>query len=426
MNDKSWWKKLLKTLVKVSIAVLGLWWVLTHTPWDDQADLPTGTQIRNVRLEQDVTVTVIPKTATASTMPSTLMVRFPKTPVKVSLAEGASTQISSLVISQDTVGIPAELEIPITLLAVVDKRPPVHEGLRTLITNANPWYLLAAWAILFVPFLVTAWRWRALLQVQNVHLPYGKCLALTFVGQFYSTFLPGITGGDLVKIVYTARMIGSKTKSTITILLDRVIGLVAVVLIAGVSAAIQAPGNPVMLKVALLILSAMAVGFLGTAIYFSARGRALFRIDRVLGHSRMPDIVRRIDEVMLEYRRGWRVLVLGLIVSIISQLLLPISVWLAGLAFGVSNAHLGHYLAFVPLALLAGSVPLSPPQGFGVIEYVMFYFFCQGNLTTAAQAFALAQAVRFLPILWNLLGAYWVVRGGYSRHDAQQQEKTME
>jgi len=246
------------------------------------------------------------------------------------------------------------------------------------------------------------------------------------VGQFYSTFLPGITGGDLVKIVYTARLIGSKTKSTITILLDRVIGLVAVVLIAGVSAAIQAPGNPVMLKVALLILSAMAVGFLGTAIYFSARGRALFRIDRILGHSRMPDIVRRIDEVMLEYRRGWRVLVLGLIVSIVSQLLLPISVWLAGLAFGVSNAHLGHYLAFVPLALLAGSVPLSPPQGFGVIEYVMFYFFCQGNLTTAAQAFALAQAVRFLPILWNLLGAYWVVRGGYSRHDAQLQEKTME
>ena len=107
------------------------------------------------------------------------------------------------------------------------QEPKVQIGLRDLLKTANPWWLVASWSLLVIPFLVSAWRWRRLMQPQGIFLPFSKCLALTFVGQFYSTFLPGITGGDLVKIIYTSRVIGSKTKSTVTILLDRVIGLIA-------------------------------------------------------------------------------------------------------------------------------------------------------------------------------------------------------
>ena len=112
--------------------------------------------------------------------------------------------------------------------------------------------------------------------------------------------------------------------------------------------------------------------------------------------------------------------------SLIAQTVLPVSAWLAGLAFGMSHTHLGHFLAYTPLSMLAASVPVSPPQGFGVIEYVLFHFFASKGLATASQTFALAQSIRFLPILWNLIGAYWVVTGSYSRHqeDAAELEST--
>ena len=93
--------------------------------------------------------------------------------------------------------------------------------------------------LLVTPFFVTAIRWRNLMRPQGIEMPLGKSLQLTFVGQFYSIILPGITGGDLVKIVYAARLTGSKTKSFITVVLDRVIGLIALMTIAGVAAGVQ-------------------------------------------------------------------------------------------------------------------------------------------------------------------------------------------
>ena len=79
------------------------------------------------------------------------------------------------------------------------------------------------------------------------------------------------------------------------------------------------------------------------------------------------------------------------------------------------NAPITYYMAYVPLAVLAASMPISPPQGLGFLEWVLDHFFVGRGTATASQAFALTQAVRFLPLLWNLCGAYWVVTGKYSR-----------
>ena len=99
----------------------------------------------------------------------------------------------------------------------------------------------------------------------------------------------------------------------------------------------------------------------------------------------------------------------------------PLSAYLAGQAFGM-HAPIGYYYAFVPLALLAASVPVVPPGGIGVTESVLLLFFVDKAASTVkattSQAFALAQAIRFLPIAWNLLGAWWVITGTYTRHQA--------
>ncbi len=405
------------------------------------------------------------------------------------------------------------LKLAIAIVAIwFVTRGVTWDDLRALAVHAGgKWYLmLAAWAMLGIPFVVTAIRWRNLMRPQGIEMPLGKCLQLTFVGQFYSIILPGITGGDLVKIIYAARLTGSKTKSFITIILDRVIGLVALMVIAGVSAGVQllvnrragvAPDNTLK-NVFIMILALLLALAAGAAIYFSRRlrriagiewfvehlgsaaqdaaeGRAklerLFRVTNgvvlagalggagtlallrfatrsawaqqnpwlvfggmgVLGaaalaaigglvcHGMLVDRVRPVmgrvvagivgvDETLHVYRGHFGLLFWAFVISVISQMTLPVSAWLSGSALGM-NAPVTHYMAYVPLAVLAASLPISLPQGIGFLEYVLDHFFVGRGTATASQAFALTQAVRFLPLLWNLCGAYWVVTGKYSR-----------
>lgn len=422
-------KTLTLNFIKLAIAVGGLWWVITHTPWNDIATIRDGAVHRNVTFRQNVDVTVIEPKQTA-TQPATtsapryLDIRFGEQKVKVQLPE--SDTVIETVINEQTVNIPNETPMKIADFVPVEDstEPKIQIGLRNLIKDARPKLLLASAALLLIPFLVSAWRWRLLLTAQNIHLPFSKTLTLTFVGQFYSTFLPGITGGDLVKIIYTARLTGSKTKSAVTIILDRIIGLIALVVIAGIAAAFQSRHNPMMLWVAIGIALSLAALVLFSVVYFSQRLRQKTGLEWLLTHSRMPGVVQKFDDALSAYRGAWRILAMAFAASLVTQIVVPLSAYLAGKAFGI-QAHPGVYLSYVPLAILAASVPLSPPQGFGVTEWVLFKLFAKTGVATASQTFALAQAIRFLPILWNLIGAYWVVTGSYSRKQAAAEEKTL-
>jgi uncharacterized protein (TIRG00374 family) len=430
--------------VKVLIAVVGIFLVARMFTWEDAGTLPAGTTIREVKLLKDTPVTVVEERAlsgrrgAAASGPGggagegreMVHVRFPAVPVDVevegkaySLVVGEHTMVPG---TGEELNLPRELDVPVGMLKE-EKGERVHHGFHTLLVEARGrWYLLvAAWAVLVIPFFVTAIRWRNLMRPQGIEMRLSTALQLTFVGQFYSIILPGITGGDLVKIVYASKLTGSKTKSFITIILDRVIGLVALMVIAGAAAGSQLLVNreagkavdPTLLRILLFIVAGLGGLGVGAVVYFSHRLRRATGLQKVLQHPRLPEFVRHIDEVLHAYRHHFGLLAWAFLISLASQFTLPLSASLAGASFGM-NMPLMYYLAYVPLAVLAASLPISPPQGFGLLDYIIVHFFVERGTATAAQAFALAQSVRFLPILWNLVGAYWVIRGTHSRREA--------
>lgn len=528
-------KRMAFTLLKLAIAIVGVWWVIHNASWNDTATLPANTRIRNVLFPKPVTVAILKRYALppepygpAATQPRELMtVRFPDSPVPVVVeTDRNGTRHAEIYIGTHTrvpgggeLNVPHQFDLPRSMFS------EVHDGLHSILIHASArWYLLAgAWGLLLFPFLVSTFRWRALLRPQGIELPFGKCLQLTFVGQFYSIMLPGITGGDLVKIIYTARLTGSKTKSLITVLLDRVIGLIALMTIAAVSAGLQLLWNhhlggkvdPTLLNVFLLIVALLGALAIGGLVYFSHRLRRLMGIDWFMTtfaptadpqradvqheklemlfrafnlltliaaiavgaasamlhwethsawaashgallvavvilaalaamvalaglvlHERVVDrlmpmfrkavvTVVGLDEALHTYRGHFGVLLWAYLISLPSQLVTPLSAWLAGLAFGMTS-NVGYYLAYVPVAVLAASLPISPPQGFGVMDYILFHFFVERGPARPGQALALAQAVRFLPLLWNAMGGFWVVTGSYSRHQAEAEERELD
>src|SRR5713101_5119299 len=109
-----------------------------------------------------------------------------------------------------------------------NRRAQMVEALR----NAEyRWVLMAMLAYLVVE-AAAAFRWHVLLKVQNIYLSVPRLTGLFFIGLFYNQFLPGGTGGDIVKSYYLLKETpDKKAGALLAVVFDRFIGLVALVAI---------------------------------------------------------------------------------------------------------------------------------------------------------------------------------------------------
>ena len=73
--------------------------------------------------------------------------------------------------------------------------------------------------------LLTVFRWFLLVRAQNLPFTFFNAVRLGLVGFFFSTFLPGSVGGDIVKAAFIAREQKRRTVAISTVLVDRVVGL---------------------------------------------------------------------------------------------------------------------------------------------------------------------------------------------------------
>jgi len=79
---------------------------------------------------------------------------------------------------------------------------------------------------------LSAYQWRALLQIERIHCDLAHLIDLYLVGIAFSHFLPTSIGGDAVKALYVGRATGNHAGSTSAIIMCRVTGFFAMLLIA--------------------------------------------------------------------------------------------------------------------------------------------------------------------------------------------------
>jgi hypothetical protein len=89
---------------------------------------------------------------------------------------------------------------------------------------------------------VSVWRWRLLLDAQDVHVETNRLAGSYLVALFFNNFLPSNIGGDVIRIRDTALQAGSKTLATAVVLVDRGLGLMGLVLVAACGASLAAGG----------------------------------------------------------------------------------------------------------------------------------------------------------------------------------------
>ena len=277
--------------------------------------------------------------------------------------------------------------------------------LRTTLTHfrqMNVLWMSAALAMYGLMLLVSAWRWRLLLKVQTVHVSLSTLTKSFLVATFFNNFLPSNIGGDVVRVADTAPLTGSKTLATTVVLLDRLLGLIALLAVAAVASALAATLG-VRLKGTVYVWIALVA--IGAGLYMFLRfPDSVSRMLRAAGRGRAAALQTRLHNLVNAIERFSRQ---------------PLMVWLAfGGAIAVQGLLVLFYICAarslsVPLPFLAASVivPVSLAvqmapvsiNGFGVREAVFAFFFTSLGFDVSS-ALTLSLGSAGLIMLFSLSG----------------------
>jgi uncharacterized protein (TIRG00374 family) len=128
-----------------------------------------------------------------------------------------------------------QLTVTGALLYWVFHDPAVRTAMGVAIREADFRWIVAAILAYVIVEVGAVVRWRILLKVQGINLTTPRITGLFLIGMFYNQFLPGGTGGDVVKTYLLWKETpGKKPGALLAVLFDRMIGLIALIIITGV------------------------------------------------------------------------------------------------------------------------------------------------------------------------------------------------
>lgn len=104
------------------------------------------------------------------------------------------------------------------------------------LTTANYWYLILAVAFFVLAIFTNALKWFILLRAQGVPVPLKSLVNYTFVGFFFNNFLPANVGGDVMRGFGVAKHTEHSADAAVSVVVDRIIGLMAFMFTAVVAA----------------------------------------------------------------------------------------------------------------------------------------------------------------------------------------------
>ncbi len=305
--------------------------------------------------------------------------------------------------------------------------PVTQQGLRSLAAGAH-WGWLAAGLILTLPIVpIQALRWWMLMRCRALPVTYFATFRLALVGLFFNFCVPlGSNGGDLVKAYGAARAVrgrdargnqgppGAKTTAVISVVLDRIAGLLGLLILAAVAGPL-AGGGVIGRRVTFTAWGVLGIAAAGVFVYMNPWTR------RALGIQLLTTRVQAfqsLDRAVAGYRHHRGTLAAAILMSVPVHLCLAAATALAGYAIGVPTGLLT-LLAVLPIAFLVGALPVTV-LGLGVMEPTAAALL-DGSGTTFNQIVAMLMAYRAFLLVYGLLGGLAVLTGGGSGESAAPQ-----
>jgi len=276
-------------------------------------------------------------------------------------------------------------------------------GIISIFSRVKFGYFLEGTILVATSVFLGAVRWQWLLQSHELDPGLREATRLTWMGYISNNILPGATGGDLVKAYTIARRSpGKRTSAVMTVILDRIIGLLALIILGAIGVAIKASRNGVD-STGRLVLTMLAVAVVGGIVFFSRRIRIIFRISAFFDRIPLGHHFKKIDESLFHYRDHKAQLAKCVGIGLFIWFLTIGGIFLMGESIAMSVPFIDYFIC-LPVIFSAGAVAPSI-AGLGVLEGLFQHFF--GAVGAApSTAVALCLLYRLAILMVSIPGAY--------------------
>jgi uncharacterized protein (TIRG00374 family) len=262
---------------------------------------------------------------------------------------------------------------------------------------------VAVWVV--NPLLLGTCRWWLLLKGANLECNFKRAMLFQTIGFFFNTAMPGAVGGDLIKAIYIVKdqkIPSGKTAALLTVLLDRVVGLIGLFVMGSIAALvyfnqIKNSAFAVQMMTGLKVVAVVSAFFL--ALVFVKYPNGKDPIDRLLNIEFF--VVQKIRGIYLAlriYANRPYIFFGTILISVVIQAISLTYMWFLGnlLYPGFDGALLS---AVYPFGVLATALPLAP-GGLGVGHAAFERLFSMVGLPGGANVF---NAATISMLFMNLL-----------------------
>lgn len=260
-----------------------------------------------------------------------------------------------------------------------------------ILHRVEPGLLMVALFMQFGSTTVSAYRWQLIMH----NLRFGQSFAFYwrsyFKAMFFNQGLPTSIGGDALRVLDVAGQGFRKRDALYGVMLDRIAGLVALMLLNLVAYVFSPDLLPVQIyHLTLLLVVAGLLGFVGVTSL-----RRLRWLDAYPGLAVVKTLAERLHQAFL----GQRILLMAssLLIPLLAMLGFFATGWALGLRYDLTT-----YFVIVPPAILLTVIPISL-AGWGVREGTLVALF---SLIGADKAAVLTMSVLygFMLIIVSLPG----------------------
>lgn len=255
-------------------------------------------------------------------------------------------------------------------------------------------------------------RWRHLLKTQKVEQSAWSTFKLTMIGVFFNFAMPGGVGGDVIKAYYFAKDAhGSRVVAITSVLIDRILGLYAMVLMAlavmfyDLNHVLSIPS----LRSLFIFIILLFVAFnIALTLIFSSKIHRSGWLHRLFARLPLSAKTTKLYESLYLYGHSMKTLIYAVVISLVAQTCTILLLALAGTASGTLVA-LKTYFLVAPLGFMAIAIPISP-AGVGIGQAAFYFLF---NIYTGQKTElgpSTITAVQVVQFIVSLLGAFFYLQ----------------
>lgn len=215
---------------------------------------------------------------------------------------------------------------------------------------------------------ISTYKWQLLLRIHGARFNFGRLHRLYFTAMFFNNFLPTSIGGDGYRIYRTLKNQRSKTVAFLAVFMERLSGILSLLIIGFVAAVIghSLQANTLSHMAVLVGVTGIAGG---TPILLLVTNRRF--LAWLMAWKRFPELLRNVIDYLGDYRRQPAKTRLAIFVSFGFHLF---TVWWLMLLITAAGGSIQYYELAVVCAVLSvvAVIPLSI-NGLGLVDGAFIY-----------------------------------------------------